>query len=94
MTILEFPIYVFSGALFPLSALGSLKPISYALAPSWGVDAMKMTAVDGYESMTSFGIGFDLLMMLLLVAVYITAAYILFRGIERNIRNSGTLVRY
>jgi ABC-2 type transport system permease protein len=94
MTILEFPIYVFSGALFPVSVLGGLQPISYVLAPSWGVDAMKTTAVHGYESMTSFGVYFDVVMMFLLMAVYIAAAFFFFKVIERNIRESGTLVRY
>jgi len=94
MTILEFPIYVFSGALFPVSILGGLEPISYVLAPSWGVSAMKSAAVEGYGSMTSFGMGFDVMMMFLLMAVYIGAAYLFFKIIERNIRNSGTLVRY
>jgi len=94
MTIMEFPIYVFSGALFPVSTLGPLAPISYFLAPTWGVDAMKLAAGIPYESMTSFGIYFDILMMFVLVAVYIAAGWILFKVIERNIRESGTLVRY
>ena len=94
MTILEFPIYVFSGALFPISVLGKLEPISYILAPSWGVDAMKTAAVAGHESITAFGIYFDVAVMILLMVIYIAAAYILFGVIERNIRNSGTLVRY
>ena len=94
MTVLEFPIYVFSGALFSVSLLGGLKPISYILAPSWGVDAMKQTAVEGYESMVSWGIHFDVMMMFILMAAYIAAAYILFRIIERNTRSNGSLVRY
>jgi ABC-2 type transport system permease protein len=94
MTILEFPIYVFSGALFPISSLGNIQWISYALAPSWGVDAMKLTAVSGYGSMTPYGVYFDVFMMFALMAIYIAAAYVLFRVIERNIRESGTLVRY
>jgi ABC-2 type transport system permease protein len=95
MTVLEFPIYVFSGALFPITELGTFKAVSYALAPAWGVDAMKLAAVSEYESMMPFGDAlFNVIIMLLLVAVYIAAAYLLFRIIERNIRESGTLVRY
>jgi ABC-2 type transport system permease protein len=94
MTILEFPIYVFSGALFPVSVLGDLAPVSYILAPSWGVDALKATAVHGHESMTEFGMIFSVAMMFILMAAYIALAYILFNVIERNIRESGTLVRY
>ena len=94
MTIMEFPIYVFSGALFPVSSLGALAPISYILAPTWGVDAMKAAGIAGYESMTSFGIYFDIAMMILLMAAYIAAGFFLFRVIERNIRESGSLVRY
>jgi ABC-2 type transport system permease protein len=96
MTMLEFPIYVFSGALFPISVLpGSIQPISYILAPSWGVDAMKQAAIGSdYPTMMSWGIQFDVAMMFILMVVYIAAAYILFKVIERNIRSSGTLVRY
>ncbi|MCL1984734.1 MAG: ABC transporter permease [Methanomassiliicoccaceae archaeon] len=94
MTIMEFPIYVFSGALFPVSSLGSLAPISYFLAPTWGVDAMKIAGIAGYESMTSFGILFDVGMMIFLMLLYVAAGMLLFRTIERNIRESGTLVRY
>jgi ABC-2 type transport system permease protein len=96
MTLLEFPIYVFSGALFPISVLpGVLQPISYVLAPSWGVDAMKQTAIgESYQSMMGWGVGLDVMMMFILMAIYIAAAYILFKVIERNTRISGTLVRY
>ncbi|MDR2866686.1 MAG: ABC transporter permease [Methanomassiliicoccaceae archaeon] len=95
-TILEFPIYVFSGALFPITALPeALRPISYIFAPTWGVDALKTAAISGYNTpMASFGIWFDVLMMFLLIAVYIIASYFLFMRIERNIRESGTLARY
>ena len=94
MTIMEFPIYVFSGALFPVSSLGPLAPVSYILAPAWGVDAMKIAGIAGYESMTSFGILFDIMMIFLLTCIYIAAGILLFRTIERNIRESGSLVRY
>ncbi|MCL2786804.1 MAG: ABC transporter permease [Methanomassiliicoccaceae archaeon] len=94
MTIMEFPIYVFSGALFPVSSLGALAPISYVLAPTWGVDAMKIAGIAGYESMTEFGFHFNIMMMFILMAVYLAIGYFLFKAIERNIRESGTLVRY
>ena len=95
-TILEFPIYVFSGALFPITALpGVLRPVSYIFAPTWGVDALKTSAIAGYDTpMMSFGIWFDVLMMFVLIAIYITAAYFLFLRIEKNIRRTGTLARY
>jgi len=94
MTIMEFPIYVFSGALFPVSSLGSLAPISYFLAPTWGVDAMKIAGISGYESMASFGILFDVGMMFLLMFLYILAGIFLFKAIERKICENGSLARY
>jgi len=93
-TILQFPIYVFSGALFPIQQLGVLAPISYVLAPTWVVDALKIVAIGEGETLISMSIAFNVLIAFALMAVYIAVAYFLFRMIERNIRESGALVSY
>ncbi|MCL2607427.1 MAG: ABC transporter permease [Methanomassiliicoccaceae archaeon] len=94
MTILQFPIYVFSGALFPIQQLGVFAPISYVLAPTWSVDALKIAAIGHGDTIVSLGLSFNVAIAFVLMAFYIAAAYFLFKIIERNIRESGALVRY
>ncbi len=94
MSSLEFPIYVVSGAMFPITLLPDwVIPFSYLLAPSWGVDAMKIAALEGYEGI-GLGIAGSLGLMLLLTAVYILMARWLFKKIERNVRSYGTITRF
>ncbi len=94
MSSLEFPIYVVSGAMFPISILpGWAIPISYILAPSWGVDAMKIAAIDGYTGIGP-GILGSLGIMIGLTVLYIIMAKWFFRKIERNVRNHGTIGRF
>lgn len=92
MSSLEFPIYVVSGAMFPVTMLpGWATFISRLLAPSWGVDALRSAAFGG---LTWTGLLTDLLVMFLLIALYMVAAAVLFRIIERNVRNNGEIGRF
>jgi len=94
MSSLEFPIYVVSGAMFPVSMLpGWVEPISWLLAPSWGVDAMKITALEGYQSI-GVGLAGDVMIMLLLTLLYVSVALLLFKKIERNVRTYGSMGRF
>ncbi|MGE4274599.1 MAG: ABC transporter permease [Candidatus Methanomethylophilaceae archaeon] len=92
MSSLEFPIYVVSGALFPVSILPAWASwISLGLAPSWGVEAMRSVAFGGFvtsDLLTDVG------MMVLLIAIYLVLAAGLFRKIERNVRNHGSMGRF
>lgn len=93
--IAEYPIYVLSGALVPITLLPSvLQGISYCLAPAWGVDAIKHTAIEGYESMMGVSVWIDILMMLALSAACLIIAYILMKRVERTVRMTGSAVRY
>jgi ABC-2 type transport system permease protein len=93
--VLEFPIYILSGAMVPVSVLPEgLRYISYVLPPSWGVDALKLSALGGYPEAIGTGILTDTVIMLALMIVYVIAAAALFRIIERNVRISGSLTRY
>jgi len=92
MSSLEFPIYVVSGALFPVSILPAWASwISLGLAPSWGVEAMRSVAFGGFvtgDLLTDVG------MMVLLIAIYLVLAAVLFHMIERNVRNHGSMGRF
>lgn len=94
-SIAEYPIYVLCGAMIPITALPQcVQYISYALAPSWGIDAMKLASVEGYTSMTGMSIWTDLLIMIIVSFVYFLTAKKLLGTIERNIRETGSATRY
>ncbi len=91
MSSLEFPIYLMSGALFPVSMLpGWVEWISRALAPSWGVDAMKNAAFGVSDGSLLLSVG----MMIGLMLLYYVMAHLLFRRIEENVRRHGTIGRF
>jgi ABC-2 type transport system permease protein len=95
MQAVEFPIYVACGALIPLSVLPSWSnPISYALAPTWGVDALRLSA--GLGATMDLGIGYlgDMAAMLLVTVAYLLLSLYLFRRLEHKVRVEGTLGRY
>ena len=92
---LEFPIYILSGAMVPVSVLpNGLQYASYILPPSWGVDALKLSALGGFEGAIGTSMIVSLMIMLALMIVYILAAAVLFKRIERNIRITGSITRY
>ena len=94
-SILEFPIYILSGAMVPVSMLpGPMTYISYILPPSWGVDAMKLAALGDYEGMIGVGILADIAIMIILMFIYAMIARSMFKVIERNVRESGSMTRY
>ena len=92
MSSLEFPIYVVSGALFPVTLLPSWAAwISMGLAPSWGVEAMRYAAFGAFETMDLLtDVGF----MILLIVSYLVIATLLFHRIEKNVRSHGNMGRF
>ncbi|MDR0887980.1 MAG: ABC transporter permease [Candidatus Methanoplasma sp.] len=94
--IAEYPIYVLSGALVPITVLPhGLQYVSYILAPAWGVDAIRGAAIgSGWESMFGTSIVIDLAVMLGLSAVMLVIAYFIMKTVERKILNSGSATRY
>lgn len=82
---LEFPVWLVTGLLFPLSVLpGWVHPISYALAPTWGVQALRRSALGG-AVLPSLG------MCALLTVVYGAIALASLRRFERLARERATL---
>ena len=91
---LEFPIYVACGAMFPLALLPEWTlSFSYILAPSWGVDALRIASLDGYQT-TGLGYIGDILMIVVLCSFYLLIAIHLYRRMEKRALIAGTLGRY
>lgn len=87
---LEFPIYIISGAMFPVALLAPLDPVSYILGPTWGIDAIRIAA--GQEGHL-LGFWLDMAMMILITLVYVAIVIVLFKLVETKARRDGTLVQ-
>ncbi len=82
---LEFPIALIAGLMVPLAILPSwLQPVSWALAPTWGVRAIRRAALGGDAW---FAIG----MCFALGIVYVAVATVLIDVVERKARRDATL---
>jgi ABC-2 type transport system permease protein len=91
---LEYPIYVLSGAVFPLMILPDwLRPFSYAVPATWGAEALKISSVAGYDSL-GLGLYGALTLTVLTTVAYLLLALILFSYLESKAKVSGSLVRY
>ncbi len=90
---LEFPIYVGTGTMFPIAMLPMWSgPLSLSLAPSWGIDAMRYSAISGYSGL-DVGFWGDMVMMAILAVVYVTVAFFLFQAVENRVRVKGDMGR-
>lgn len=82
---LEYPIWLITGMLIPLSLLpGWVHPLSWALAPTWGMRAVRRSALGGAVTPS-------LLACIGLTVVYTAAAFLLLRHFERLARERATL---
>ena len=82
---LEFPIALVTGLMVPLALLPSwLRPVSWVLAPTWGVRAIRRAALGGDAW---FAIG----MCFALGLAYVAIASVLIRVVERKARQDATL---
>jgi ABC-2 type transport system permease protein len=83
--LLEYPIWLVTGLLVPVSMLpGFVEPLSWVLAPTWGVQAVRESALGG-EPLPAIG------MCLLLSAVYLVLGAITMGNFERLARQRATL---
>lgn len=81
----EYPVWLICGLLVPLSLLPSwTRPISWLLAPTWGIDALRAAALGGP---TLRYLGF----CLLAAAAYAAVAVLFLRYFERLARKRATL---
>jgi ABC-2 type transport system permease protein len=91
---LEMPIYVASGSMFPIALLPFWShPLSLALGPTWGIDAMRYAADVAYQGL-GFGYWINILVVLASTLVYLTVGFGLFVVVEKRARRDATLMEY
>jgi ABC-2 type transport system permease protein len=84
--LLEYPVWLATGLLVPLTLLPAwVEPISWVLAPSWGINAIRDAALGGGSAWPEIG------MCLLLGVVYLALGSVLLRNFERMARQRATL---
>jgi ABC-2 type transport system permease protein len=83
--LLEYPVWVATGLIFPLALLpGWVRPISWLLAPRWGIDAIRHAALGG-------DVWFPIAMCAVTGAAYLVLAAAFLRVFERAARARATL---
>jgi ABC-2 type transport system permease protein len=83
--LLEYPVWLATGLLVPLSLLPHwVEPVSWLLAPTWGVRAIRESALGGEPALPTF-------MCVALAAVYLLLGTILLGHFERLARERATL---
>ena len=94
-SILEYPIYVMSGAVVPITMLPEWsQPISMVLAPAWGVESLRAAAIPGYEVCFGPGMVGNALICIGLMAVYVVVAWYSMKRIVKNVIETGSFTRY
>ncbi len=82
---LEYPVWLISGFLVPLTLFpGWVRPISWALAPTWGVGAIRGAALGGSPYA-------DIALALLLGAAYTAAGILLLERALRSARSTASI---
>ncbi|MBU7042216.1 MAG: ABC transporter permease [Theionarchaea archaeon] len=90
VNLLEYPIIILSGLMFPLSLLPQWTyPFSMILSPTWGIQALRKAALGNTE-----GIWLDIGAICILSLVYLVIAYILVHKMDSHARKTGQLVYY
>ena len=84
--LLEYPVWLATGLLFPIALLPAwVKPISWVLAPYWGIAAIRHAAIGGGA------VWFPVAMCVVLAAAYLALAAFFLRIFERLARARATL---
>jgi ABC-2 type transport system permease protein len=83
--LLEYPVWIATGLLFPVALLpGWVGPISWLLAPTWGIEAIRHAALGG-------SVWFPMGMCAAVGVIYFALAAVFLRVFERAARNRATL---
>lgn len=84
--LLEYPVWLATGLLFPIALLPAwVKPVSWMLAPYWGIDAIRHAAIGGGA------VWFPIAMCGVVGAAYFVLAAFFLRIFERLARARATL---
>lgn len=77
MNMLEYPIWIVSGVIFPLALLpGWTRPIGWLLAPTWGVQAIRGATIGGESVGLAIGMCLALGLVYLVIAAYALTAFL------------------
>lgn len=87
--LIEFPIFIFSGLIFPIEILPTwTKPISYVLSPTWGIRVLRK-CIFGYERQLVFIREF--LVLVLITLIYYVISRLIFAIVLKRLRVDGKL---
>ena len=91
----EYPLYVLSGAVIPITLLPEwTNPISMILPPTWGVEALRASAIEGYSTVFGFGMWGNTLICILVSLVYVLIARAVMSRIVREVQKTGSFAGY
>jgi ABC-2 type transport system permease protein len=91
---MEIPIYIATGTMFPIAILPFfVQPISYIIGPTWGIEAIRISALPGYVGLRT-GYWVDLLILGVETFLYFALCFALFVKVEAVAKRNGTLDEY
>jgi ABC-2 type transport system permease protein len=91
---MEIPIYIATGTMFPVGLLPFIaQPISFIIGPTWGIEAIRRSAISGYMGIPT-GYWADMLIMGIETAIYFALCFVLFNRVEALAKRNGTLEEY
>jgi hypothetical protein len=91
---MEIPVYIATGTMFPVSLLPYVAlPFAFILAPTWGIEAIRLSALSGYTGL-ALGYWEDLALLGVETVIYLALAFVLFKRVEAYAKRSGTIEEY
>jgi len=91
---MEIPVYIATGTMFPVSLLPIVAlPFAFILAPTWGIEAIRLSALPGYTGLAT-GYWTDMAILALETSAYLGLAFLLFKRVEAYAKRNGTLEEY
>lgn len=91
---MEIPVYIATGTMFPVMFLPFVAlPFSFALAPTWGIEAIRLSALPGYSGIPT-GYWTDLAVLAVETVAYLGLAFFLFQRVEAYVKKGGNIEEY
>lgn len=91
---MEIPVYIATGTMFPVILLPVVYlPFAFMLAPTWGIEAIRLAALPGYVGLSTT-YWEDMLIMVVETLAYLGLAFFLFKRVEAYAKRIGTLEEY
>lgn len=91
---MEIPVYIATGTMFPVILLPYVAlPFAFILAPTWGIEAIRLSALSGYTGLP-LGYWEDLALLGVETVIYLALAFVLFKRVEAYAKRNGTIEEY